>query len=177
MTWASFLDWITNNKIGDLAGIVGLAITIVGFIATLYNVSKSKKAATAAKEAAESTRDSFKRFETVVDFSSAISRLEEIKRLHREGAWGVLPDRYAELRKILIVARTMAVGLSENQKTIMQTAIQNLTGMEQRVERSLKAGTIGNLVPDKFNSLLSRDTDGLIRLLAEIKIEQAGGVK
>jgi hypothetical protein len=83
--WSAFLHWMEVQRIGDLSGVAGVLISIVGFTVTLWGVFKSKRAAQAAEEAARSTRDRIRLLDTAVDFSTAIAALEEIKRLHRTG--------------------------------------------------------------------------------------------
>jgi hypothetical protein len=78
-----FLSWAVDNHIGDLASIAGLIVSIVGFLITIYNVMRSRKAAERAKEAAQKAVSSIRSFEAVVDLSSIIGMLEEIKRTQR----------------------------------------------------------------------------------------------
>jgi hypothetical protein len=100
------LSWIRQYGIADWASIVGIAISVVGFIFTLIGVSRSKRAAIQAAAAARAARDEIRLLDTIVDFSAAITTLEEIKRLHRQNdAWQILPDRYATIRKMLIQLR------------------------------------------------------------------------
>ncbi|WP_425622379.1 hypothetical protein ACPS74_12650 [Methylocystis sp. SB2] len=99
---AAFLNWIAENHVGDLASIAGVLISVVGFVLTVYNVRRSRKAAEHARDAAQSVKNSIQTFETVFDLSRVIGLLEEVKRSHRNNEWALLPDRYAALRKTLI---------------------------------------------------------------------------
>jgi hypothetical protein len=90
--WVETLAWIAEYRIGDLASIAGVLIALVGFGLTLRGVRKTKSAAQSAAIAAEVTRNSIRRLDTVVDFSAAITILDEIKRLHRGGQWMLLPE-------------------------------------------------------------------------------------
>jgi len=69
---------------------------------------RSRKAAEVAKEAAQKAVGSIRTFEAVVDLSSIIGMLEEIKRSQRSSQWALLPDRYASLRKTLIGLRQIS---------------------------------------------------------------------
>ena len=79
--------FITNSELGAAASIIGVIITVGGFIWTIKN---TKAARDAAREAVEEIQQS----KTIIDISTAIQILEEIRRLHREKAWAILPDRY-----------------------------------------------------------------------------------
>jgi hypothetical protein len=161
------------NRIGDLSGALGIIISLVGFAVTLIGVVKSKTAAQRAEAAAKATRDSIGLLKTVVDFTTAISALEEIKRLHRTNQWVLLPDRYAALRKILVGLRGTDVALSADQQSSLQNALTNLYAVETAVERALEAGA-APAKPAKFNAVLSRDIDALLMALGELQNAHSG---
>src|SRR6266849_960441 len=101
-------EWLTIYHIGDLASIVGVAISVIGFIVTVWNVRRSKSAAERAEAAANEARSLVRGYQTIADFSAAIAIMEEIKRLHRTGQLDMLLDRYAALRKVLIGVRKLS---------------------------------------------------------------------
>jgi hypothetical protein len=160
------------NRIGDLSGIVGVAISLIGFAATVTGVVRSKRAAERAEEAARAAKDSIRMFDTVVDFAAAISVLEEIKRAHRQQQWPLLPDRYSTIRKTLISIRANGNDLSDDHKTVIQNALVNLSSIEKAVERGLEDPS--SLKPARFNSLLSNDIDNLMTVLVQLKTTKVG---
>jgi hypothetical protein len=166
------LAWLkTHDLAGTWADVSGFLIAIFGFAATLVGVRKSKNAAVAAQQAAQATRDSIRLYETIVDFSTAIAVLEEIKRAHREGITSTLPDRYATIRKQLIVLRSSSgVELTDDQLAVIQNAVTNLSSMEDRIEKALS--NKGDVPVAKFNSLISRDIDNLVDVLTTLKTNQ-----
>jgi hypothetical protein len=166
------LNWLKAHDLaGTWADVSGFLIAIVGFAATLVGVQKSKNAAVAAQQAAQATRDSIRLFETIVDFSTAIAVLEDIKRSHREtGISTTLPERYATIRKLLIVLRTSHVKLSDDQLAVIQNAVANLSSMEDHIEKALANKSA--LPVAKFNSLISRDIDRLVDVLTTLKTNQ-----
>ncbi len=171
--WANTLIFISAYKIGDLASLAGVLISLVGFAVTVVSVLKSRRAAERAQIAAKAARDGIRLFETVVDFTQTISTLEELKRAHRYGQWQILPDRYAAVRKVLISLRTSNPGLTERQNTVIQEALSNLRLYETNVERGLSSGGAPNAA--KLNASLSRDIDDLVAVLGEIKMASTGG--
>jgi hypothetical protein len=136
-------------------------------------VFKSKNAAQRAEEASRQTRESIRLLDTVVDFSAAIAILEEIKRAHRQEQWVLLPDRYAAIRKLLILLRASNAELSNSQKSVIQGALTNLSDIERAVERGLV--NPASLKPARFNAVLSTDVDNLLTVLAELKATRSGG--
>jgi hypothetical protein len=165
----SLLQWVADYRIGDLASIAGVAISITGFIVTVVNVRRSKSAAERAEAAANEARLLIRSYETVADFSAAIAIMEEIKRLHRTGQMDMLLDRYAALRKVLIGVRKLSPSVNETMESQIQNAITTLATMEDVVEKCRSDGTSPNFV--RLNRLLSRDIDALQAVFIDIKVE------
>lgn len=171
-SWADFLNFLKVHQIGDLAGLVGIAISIIGFIVTIYGVLKAKSAADASKIAAESARDSIRIFDTVIDFTAIIAELEDIKRIHRKPNSELLLDRYSSIRKSLITLKTNGGDLSEDHHVKLQIAINDLVGFEKTVEKCENDFTKIN--PLRFNAIISRNIDSLLLALLEIKSGRLG---
>ena len=170
--WPTFLAWLRDNQIGDLTGLIGLAVSLVGFVATLIGVSRSKTAAERAEQAARSARESIRYFETVVDFSGVIAMLEDIKRGHRQQQWPQLLDRYAAIRKVLVTLKAANVDLSVDQRSVIQSALTNISAIEQDVEAGLQDPV--SLGFAQFNQIVSQDIDRLLTVLVQIKGAQTG---
>lgn len=166
------MDHIINilqiYKIGDFASIIGVLISLIGFGVTIYNVVRSKTAAEKAEHAAQKTREDINRINVVMEFASAISAMEEIKRLQRREAWELLPERYSSLRTLLISIKTAAAGLTNSQKSSIQSSIQHLTNLESQVEQKLAKGADSLNAPD-LNLVLSKQLNKLNELMVIIK--------
>jgi hypothetical protein len=172
--FVNFLDWAkTNNLASTWSDVFGLLIAIVGFTATLYGVFRSKRAALLAQEAAQSARDSIRLFDAITNFSTAISILEEIRRTHRQNdpaGLAALPDRYASIRKHLILLRASPMALDDDQHAAIQNALVNLADIEKRVEKALAAKNPIN--PARINGIISADIDNLLTVLTNLKVDQ-----
>ena len=162
------MQWLIDYHVGDLASIAGVAISIIGFLVTFWNVRRSKSAAERAERAANDARRMIRDYETLSDFSAAIAIMEEIKRLHRIGQIEPLLDRYATLRKVLTEVRKMSPSVNPSMDQIIQSAITTLAAMEDQVERSRVTGAIPDFV--RLNRLLSREIDGLHAVFVEMKL-------
>lgn len=154
--WAS--QW------GDLASIAGLGLTIVGFVVTIVGVRRSRAAAEAARLAAEATQASIAQYDAIADLSAAAAIMDEIKRLQRHGAWGVLPDRYGELRRRLVALKGSAAQLTEAHRQVFQSAIETFADLERRVERAASAA-VPPPNPAKLNDIVSGQIDALHAVL------------
>ncbi len=153
---------------GNILSIAGILIALVGFFLTIRAARKSRTAAQQAEQAVQRMRDDIRKYDTVAEFSTALSIMEEIKRLHREGAWKVLPDRYSTLRQLLISIRATNPSLSNKQKEIMQNALMHFTGIERQVEKVNATNQIPPSIP-RLNSIVSNQIDGLKSILVDIR--------
>jgi hypothetical protein len=163
-----FIEWLARTRAGDIASIVGLFVTIVGFVITIYNVLRSRTAAQAAEAAAREARAGIRTQDSIVAITTAITAMDEVRRLHRDSAWALLPDRYSTLRNSLISIRSGAVKLSDEQLSVLQAAIQQFAGMERQVDQAI---VDPEKAPDpvKLNQIVSKQSDRLIELLVQIR--------
>jgi hypothetical protein len=155
---------------GDIASVLGVLVSLVGFGITIWGVLRSKSAAQKAQEEVARVRETMLRLDTVMQFSEAITIMDEIKRLHRASAWVMLPDRYSALKRILISIRTLDFDINDDRKTVLQSAIQHFSDIEKKVEKSL--ATQSNL-PNvaRLNEIVSIQLDKLNEVLASIRQE------
>jgi hypothetical protein len=151
-----------------------VVISLIGFAVTIIGVRKTKNAADSAAAAAEAARRSMKLYDALVEFSAVIATLEEIKRLHRQSAWALLPERYSASRKRLIALRESVPTLTDAQMRAVQTAISSFSEMEQRIEKYQSQ-------PDKLNTArlnaaVSEVIDNLLAVLSQLKATTGTGV-
>jgi len=170
----ALVEWIDETRAGDIASLLGLLVALIGFAVTIWNVRASRAAALRAEEAANQARHAIRFFDVVAEISTAIAAMEEIRRLHRDAAWPILPDRYSMLRKSLISIGRSGVALSDDQQTLLQAAIKFLADIERRVDGALEQGQS----PERFarwNQATSEHIMELHGLLMELK--QRAGAK
>jgi hypothetical protein len=141
---------------------------MVGFAVTIRNVRASRAAALRAEEAANQARRAIRFFDVVAEISTAIAALEEIRRLHRDAAWPILPDRYNALRKSLITIRGSDLQLSEEQQARIQDAVVYLAELETMVEVGLEQKRAPQDVA-RWNVLASGHILELHSLLLELR--------
>jgi hypothetical protein len=161
-------QFIVDNRLGDWASVLGIVITVVGFIATLINVARSKNAAEQAQLAVDRVRHDMKKMDTVSEIAAVLTTMEEIKRLHRKGEWEILPERYSALRKSLITIRCSTSNLTDDQQTTLQSAIGQFAALEKHVEELNIPNGDKPDVP-KLNGIVSRQIDRLHETFTEIK--------
>lgn len=160
------MSWLTIDYVGDLASLVGVAISIIGFVVTVWNVRRSKSAAERAEAAANEARQAMRGYQTLSDLSATIAIMEEIRRLHRLRQIDPLLDRYGALRKALIGVRKLAPALTESMEKQLQSAITALIIMEDVVERARAEGNSPDFV--ELNHLLSAEIDSLHEVLIDM---------
>jgi len=81
-----------------------------------------------------------------------------------------MPERYALQRRQLILVRNENLTLSDDQKAILQSAINQLSMLEKDIDAHVVAPSAP---PDaaKLNRAVSKHADSLTQLLAELKIK------
>ena len=168
MSTQALVDLIVENHWGDVASVVALVITIVGFCLTLYGIYKSKTAAERAEVAASSAKKAIVQIDTIAGISAAITAMEEVKRLHRITAWSVLPDRYADVRKALISVRSSNEQLTQECLAAIQDAIQHFAEIENEVEKAIASGR-KEPGQAKLNEIVSLQIDKLIAVKESLR--------
>jgi hypothetical protein len=147
-------DFYQIKGIGDLSGVLGLGISIVGFLVTAIAAIKAKNAAQAARRAAAEMKSELNKFDIVKNLSETMMSLEEVKTLQRNGVWELLPAKYAEIRKGLLTAKLLAPGLTPAHRKAIQSAIQTCASVENEIETALAADDVPSDVPG-FNQALN----------------------
>lgn len=155
--------------IGDWASVIGVILSLGGFAATLVNVRKTRRAAIAARDAANRVRSELRRTDVIAEFSAAIATIAEIKRLQRLGNWEGLLDRYTVVRHALITVRSANPDLTEDQRASITGALTHLRETEKAIEMHL---TDKRKSPDvaRTNEMLSQQADHLAEILAVMRI-------
>jgi hypothetical protein len=163
------LDWIAKYRINEYSDVLGLVITIVGFTVTLWTVLRSRSVASEALSVAKKVRDDLRKVETAGAFASAITAMEEVKRLHRKGELDHLPERYSQLRRSLIGLKGSNHLLTSEDQTAIQEAIAQFGAFERQIERSLASGDASKINFPKMNKLVSVNIDRLHMMVVRLK--------
>lgn len=167
----TFLKILTNTELGSAASVIGLVVTMIGFAVTIYNVIRSKRAAEQTKKEVGRVRRELSRRDAIADIATVIITMEEVKRLHRQQAWAILPDRYSSLRRQLISIKASLASLTDPQKAALQGAIQQLASHEALLDRTPLVELNERSVA-RLNRSISVQIDGLEEVLAELRTAQ-----
>jgi hypothetical protein len=158
---ASFIDEYAN-----LANFVGLAVSVVGFLATIIGVYKSRNAATRAAEAAEAAKEALLRSESIAECGKAMSLIEEIRGYNRAEDFGKSLERLPQLRHKLVSLRAGSKSLKEADLGAIDTAIEQLRGIESGMEK-WRGGKPLNW--RKYNEVLGAHSEELLRMQIGLK--------
>lgn len=141
------IDAGTVTYIGSISSIAGLVISLTGFAVTIYNIRRSRSAAERATQAAEEARASMKKHVTVSELSEAFQAMKEIKRLHRNQEWAILPDRYDNLRELLISIKINRTDLSDEEQRQIQGMISAIAQIEHKIDVAIERGKTPYEIP------------------------------
>lgn len=162
--FSKFLQLDYAYSLGDVASILALVISSIGFTATLYQVVRSRRAA-------EQARDTLLRFDAIRTLTSAIQVFREIRTLHRQAFWPVLPDRYTSLRMELAAVRDRTPGLPVEHLKQLQAVVSQISVLERQVE-----GIINGAAPQisQLNIAVTRQINRLTDLLIQMQKAMEG---
>lgn len=169
------LSELTLGQYGSLASIAGVAISIVGFAVTIFNVMKSKSSADAAKKAATRALDVISAIDAISEVSTAIERLESAKEKIRQGLGLHQAEMYSRVKRRLISAKSSREDLSDSSKDALRTSITMLSLLEKHIDECVQEKTDVGI--KKTNRALSNIIEGLQSLLAELQSEGIDNVQ
>jgi hypothetical protein len=160
--------FISLHHLGDYSSVIGIPLALIGLWITYQAAKKAKTEATDAKNAVARLRETLGLVDTVAELTAATSLMEEIKRLHRAGAWSVVVDRYPALRARLITINSDISPLNDAQRGILQATVVQLREIENEVERAVARGAIPKNAPN-YNPVVAEQLDKMITVLTEIR--------
>jgi hypothetical protein len=168
----ALLQAIHDGNWGDLASVLGVLISVVGFAITIIGVTRSKTAAKLTAEAVADVREKLSLQGAAVDLTTLTSDIEEIKLLQRFGYWDAMPIRYAAVRKKLFALKGIGPTLTRSQKSSIQGVIEQLRGIEEIVESALLSKRPPSDVA-ALNKLASKQGDKLTAVLVAVNSRQS----
>lgn len=147
------MDWIwIKEEYGNIASALGLVVSIVGFIVTVYKVRKVRKA---AEKAQEITREALNRVGQQLFFTQIIAAVrigQEIGSFCRLKQWGKAFDRCEQLR-ILLANQVEDSRLKDSERLFIASAIDDLSLIVRKLEEIERQEGILELPPREMESL------------------------
>ncbi|WP_205633390.1 hypothetical protein, partial [Devosia elaeis] len=105
-------------------------------------------------------------FRGQTNLSTALTELEEIRRLQRGSEWPKLPDRFSRVRNLLVGIRVRHEELSVEDKEAVRTAAIVFRELELQVERHVRDGSAINA--SKMSGQVMTQIDHLSEVIARI---------
>jgi hypothetical protein len=104
-------------------------ITIIGFAVTAFS-------AIAALIVARNIKNKILLVDSISDIAKVQALIEEIRRHLRMAAWVVLPERYTELRHLLVSVKNEGEHFSTDQQTILTKVIVGIQRQEEIINKN-----------------------------------------
>ena len=133
------MEYVRDNW-GSFVSLVSLIITVVMVGFAIRRASQARESAKAAEVASIEARGAITRVLTIVDLERAIALVQRLKVLHREAKWEACLEHYPDLRHMLTDIRTTHPAPTPQVLTVFRDAIQQLTAMEDSVDRAVREG-------------------------------------
>ncbi len=152
---------------GLTIGGVGLAVAVVGFGFTLFQIRRTRSAAESARDASDSARASVRQTISIGDVTQASGLINELMELHRTGEWPRAIDRYGPLKRLLIEGRSRYPDLDTTHHEIFRKAISQVSLMEIGVREA----TSGEGQPDRkgLDRTLIKIQEGLDQVRVDLE--------
>lgn len=160
----SVSQYIIDNKLGEFISLASLVVSVLGLIITAIAAAAAVGARRAAKEAKQAIRQ----LDVVVDLSSILAMMEEIKLHHRTGQWEALLFRYSIVRSKLIGINNGSFNFSESHRTAITDAVEHLSKMETTIEK-VRVGKVTAPTAEALNRPVGNLIDSLGAVLSELK--------
>jgi vacuolar-type H+-ATPase subunit I/STV1 len=149
---------------------LGVVISVAGFIWTIVAVVRSKSSAERAEQAAEAVRQNQLKIDTIARIHSAIQILADIKRHQRNQAWYVLPDRYNEVCSLLKqIAGEAEYLMTNEQMTIFTSAVTQLRDIEKKIDQAIENDKAPQNKVSNLNNHVTDQADKLTEVLGQLR--------
>jgi hypothetical protein len=163
-----------EGTLGNIASIVGLAVSVLGFVVTIWTVLDAReqiKDATdrAEKAVAQATEETRRAVEGIAgqlrasDCASLRHGVEDIRQAARDKNWSRALYR-CEDSQILAFRLAADQHLSSAEALTLRTALDELRVIQRFIERNRLAGQAGSLRKDQLEAL-----DAMVAVLAQIQ--------
>lgn len=149
-------------------GVIGLVITVCGFIYTVRQVRKTESAAKAVEAEVGRVRSSLATYDAVQELARAGYALGATRRYLSAAAWQDVSDSYADVRRILVQLKGTGHIDDESIITEIDAAEQYISKLCTRVEAGLDKPPVSIDIP-KTRSVLRKHDDLVAALTAHFQ--------
>ncbi len=163
------IEYIKLYNLDAISSVLGLALTIIGFCITIYNVKKSRKAAQDAADKTQKISDTIFRVDKLLEIEKTLNLIEDIKRMNSTGEILICSQFYSTARKSLITFREYFVDMNDSEQSVIQEFITSLSRCETLVDKAKMDETPLNFA--KINGQLNSSMDSMTKLLAKLKLK------
>jgi hypothetical protein len=126
---------------GDWLGIIGIVVSMLGFIVSLYQIKKTTTAAQSALLASRDVQEKIKVSNSIVNLASLTRILNEIKSSIKSNDTSRLLYLVDDARNLLILAQKNATYLTDEEKSKVQKYLALLKNMELDLLESEKVSS------------------------------------
>ncbi len=121
-------EWIATVSL--VVGAISLAVSLAALVVAVWQIRKTQSAAQSAAQAATEAREAVFQTMSMSELAQAISLIELLKELHRNGDFSRALDRFTQLRQLITALQTRQ---KEEDKTPFGNAIIQLMEIETTV--------------------------------------------
>lgn len=99
-------QWVIDNQINDRSVVLGLAVSLIGFGITIWQVRQAKTVAKAARDAAEEAKNKFIKTIAITDLSKAVQEITQVKKHFKKNSWEEMANSCEYLVSVIASVKT-----------------------------------------------------------------------
>jgi hypothetical protein len=158
-----------SSDLVNWISIIGSLLSLIGVLIALWQISKTRHAAEAAKDSSLQTQKVISRNLLLSDVSTCTRNIEEIKQFVRIEKYEASLIRTNDLIAQLIQIREMLTNSNQSHQIEFKERLSQLSIIRESFEKKLAKGS-AKIDIVQVNSQLSEVSDDLNKLIGETKI-------
>ena len=159
----------------EMLTIFGFAVTVIGFLITIWQIYKTRKMSNAAYLAASEANSAIKSTIIISDLSGIVKLIQEIKTYIRIEKYDASYLRANDLIHSLIQVKQLIITIESDKEEILKRMIVQLSILRNQLESVIYKKE--NFDATKTNQKLSELEVELSELVTKIKFPLTGGNK
>lgn len=128
------------SALGFLVGIMGIALSLIGFGLTGWQLWRTANATKAAAEAVANIKSRVATYDAVFEISRATSALRETEKYLRKQSWSEAVDSYAVFRHAVVRLSELPSAISNDGRENLKKMLRGATSLSDKLERSVLLG-------------------------------------
>jgi len=140
--WLVHLDGASSAANGLVLGIWGIAFSIVGFVITILQISKTQSATQAAMKAVNELRNKMMTFDSNIEIQKAIVFIRETQSHIKIPTWESANTAYKNSKVSILKLAELSPDLSESDRKTLASMLTDISTTSDNIDVGLLKGEV-----------------------------------